>query len=97
MVGSLYPDDVSRLPSESDTLIDCIVLAQANRRMDGSALLRARHSELERPSLEEDLVWIMHVEWTDGIAERRGIGQIYVSGLEAAVAPGPKLQIVMLG
>lgn len=43
------------------------------------------------------LVWIMHVEWKDGIAERRGIGQMRVSGLAEAVAPGPTCRLVLLG
>lgn len=31
-----------------------------------------------------DLFWILHVAWKDGIAERRGIGQVLTSVLENA-------------
>lgn len=101
-VGTLLPDNVSALPSRSRSTVDCIVLARAVAHMEHSILVQqptATDPELGGGTLllEEDLLWVMYVEWTDGIAERRGIGQILVSALVNAVAPGPKLQVVLLG
>lgn len=46
---------------------------------------------------QEGLIWIMHVEWKDGIAQRRGIGQMRVSGIAKTVAPGPTCRLILLG
>lgn len=101
-VGTLLPDNVGALPSSSRPAVNVIVLARAIAHMEHSILAQqptAADSELggSPPVLEEDLLWVMFVEWTCGIAERRGIGQILVSALMDAVAPGPKLQVVLLG
>jgi hypothetical protein len=39
----------------------------------------------------------MHVIWNDGLAERKGIGQILGSALEDAVGTEPCLKQVLLG
>lgn len=99
-VGTLLPDNVSLLPTEPRTPIDCIVVAHAVADMEHSLLPpapdRRNPADKSAPG-QERLVWIMHVEWKDGIAQRRGIGQMCVSGLAEAVAPGPTCQLVLLG
>lgn len=101
-VGTLLPDNIDALPSSPRPIIDCVVLARASTHMEHSILIQkptTADPELgdSTPVLEEDLLWVMYVEWADGIAERRGIGQILISALVNAVAPGPKLQVVLLG
>jgi hypothetical protein len=39
----------------------------------------------------------MYVTWVDGIAERRGVGQILESALEDAVDQKPCVKRVLLG
>lgn len=43
------------------------------------------------------LFWVMYVIWIDGVAERRGIGQILESTLEDAVDQKPCVKRVLLG
>lgn len=63
----------------------------------GSALLADRSASLTGAEKPWDLLWVMHVAWRDGIAERRGIGQVLVSALERSLAPGPEVKLVLLG
>ena len=44
-----------------------------------------------------DLYWVMLIKWTDGIAERKGIGQMYHSSLDRAFPPGPIWKQIVLG
>ncbi|KAL1862635.1 hypothetical protein Daus18300_008433 [Diaporthe australafricana] len=99
-IGSLLPDNISLLPTQPGTPIDCIVVAHATADMEHSLLPSApiQGDPTDDSSQGQGrLIWIMHVEWKDGIAERRGIGQMRVSGLAKAVAPGPTVRSVLLG
>ena len=42
-----------------------------------------------------DLLWVLVVERKDGIAERRGVGQVLASALETAIKPGPEVKSVL--
>ena len=43
------------------------------------------------------LFWVLYVVWKEGIAERRGVGQILQEALEDAVEPAPRVKSVLLG
>lgn len=52
---------------------------------------------MPEPGAPWDLLWVMHIEWNGGgIAERRGLGQILVGGLEDAVGV-PEVKLIVLG
>jgi hypothetical protein len=42
-----------------------------------------------------DLFWILHVVWENGIAQRRGVGQVLESSLESASSR--EVKTVLLG
>jgi hypothetical protein len=54
------------------------------------------------PSLQDgvdngwDYYWIMLIEWDNGVAERRGIGQIYKTAAEYSFLPGPVWKKIIL-
>ncbi|KAI9147613.1 HET-domain-containing protein [Paramyrothecium foliicola] len=43
------------------------------------------------------LLWVLHIVWQDGIAERRGVGQILESALSNPTEPLPRLKTIYLG
>lgn len=43
-----------------------------------------------------DYYWVMLIEWDNGIAERRGIGQIYKTAAEKSFPPGPVWKQIVL-
>ena len=67
----------------------------------GSALLaRGKGKGADGPVQQteaQDLFWVMHIVWYEGIAERRGIGQVTAEALENSFAPGPVVKEVFLG
>lgn len=55
---------------------------------------------LKEPSegkADRALYWAMYVEWKEGIAERRGMAQIYSNAAIESFAPGPIWKEVILG
>ena len=98
LVGSLHPDNVNFLePPRSK--VECLIVSRCSTPTVASALLAAEAalangSEKDRPW---DLFWVLVVIWQDGIAERRGVGQVLASALETAVEPGPEVKLVLLG
>lgn len=44
-----------------------------------------------------DLYWVMLIVWDGGIAERRGLGQIYQSKIMKSLPPGPVWKEILLG
>ncbi|KFY88624.1 hypothetical protein V500_06230 [Pseudogymnoascus sp. VKM F-4518 (FW-2643)] len=94
-VGSLHPDNISLLPPPHSE-IELIVLSRCQTPIYGSVLLGLEKEHVPTPGQPWDLLWVMHVEWSDGIAERRGIGQMLVKGLEDAVG-APEVKVVVLG
>lgn len=96
LVGSFHPDNVSHLlPSGDD--VDLVVLQRAKEPIAGSALLGTDKVQAPKPGRPWDLLWVLHVMWRDGIAERRGVGQVLVSALEESMGPGPKVKLLLLG
>lgn len=44
-----------------------------------------------------DLFWVLHVVWKNGVAERRGLGQVLTLALENSCSPLPAIKSVLLG
>ena len=59
-------------------------------------LLGVEKERRPEPGKPWDLLWVIYVEWREGIAERRGLGQILVGALEDAVGE-PEVKLVVLG
>ncbi|OBT50722.1 hypothetical protein VE04_08225 [Pseudogymnoascus sp. 24MN13] len=96
VVGSLHPDNTSLL-SPTSCEIELIVLSRCQTPIYGSALLGIEKERMPTPGQPWDLLWVMHVEWRDGIAERRGIGQVLVRGaFEGAAGATPDVKLVVL-
>ena len=93
LVGSLHPDNVELLPAP-ESCVECIVVARCNTPTVGSALLPP---DSPVPEKAWELLWVLHVTWQDGIAERRGVGQVLASALETAAEPSPQVKTVLLG
>jgi hypothetical protein len=43
------------------------------------------------------LYWVMLLTWNDGVAERRGLGQILQSAVEKSFPPGPQWKEIVMG
>jgi hypothetical protein len=97
LVGSLHPDDLSACTPGSN--IECLILSRAQLPTLGSALRKnyERGDGAVDEAIPWDLLWVLHVAWKDGIAERRGVGQILVSAIESSCSPGPEIKQVLLG
>jgi hypothetical protein len=50
----------------------------------------------DRATYRWDYYWILLIEWDDGVAERRGIGQIYKAAAEKSFPPGPVWKRIVL-
>ena len=50
----------------------------------------------DRASYRWDYYWVLLIEWDKGVAERRGIGQIYKVAAEKSFAPGPVWKRIVL-
>jgi hypothetical protein len=46
---------------------------------------------------EFDLFWVLYVIWQNGIAERRGLGQVLHKAVTESWSPGPVIKEVLLG
>ncbi|KAK3389424.1 heterokaryon incompatibility protein-domain-containing protein [Podospora didyma] len=93
LVGSLHPDNAG---TTGDSAVDLVVLSRGQTPVAGSALFGCYQQK--PPSGQPwDLLWVLCVEWRDGIAWRRGVGQILTSALEGALKPGPDVRLVFLG
>jgi hypothetical protein len=92
LVGSLHPDNLDLLEAPGST-VECLIVSRCNTPTMASALT-SDSSDMEKPW---DLFWILHVVWKDGIAQRRGVGQVMSSALENAAEPKPEVKLVLLG
>ncbi len=97
VVGSLHPDNVEMLP-EPGSEMDCLVLSRCFTPTVASPLFNAENPETHSGSDRKrwDLFWVLYVVMIEGIAERRGIGQILASALEVTTPP-PELKWILLG
>lgn len=90
--GCLHPDDISLFPSTGST-VEVLLVARCHKPTIGSALLDMYLEGGEQPL---KLFWVLCVVWQDGIAERRGVGQVLEEALEDAVGK-PEVKSVLLG
>ena len=52
---------------------------------------------LERYVDQENLFYVMLIQWRGGIAERKGLGSIWQKAVERSLPPGPKWKEIILG
>ena len=93
VVGLFHPDNISLLPSPG-SLIELLLVSHGFKTTVESALLETDDHE---PEDKWQLLWVMYMVWKDGIAERRGIGQILETALEGAVGGNPCIKHVPPG
>ncbi|KAF2134000.1 HET-domain-containing protein [Dothidotthia symphoricarpi CBS 119687] len=93
LIGSLHPDNTESLDPPGSQ-IELLIIAHSHTPTVGSALFELEDANTERPW---KLFWVLHAVWHEGIAERRGVGQVLESALEDAVEPGPSVKTVLLG
>ncbi|CAO2649177.1 Nn.00g101260.m01.CDS01 [Neocucurbitaria sp. VM-36] len=93
IVGSLHPDNTSLLPPPGST-IELLLITRSHTPTVASALFQLESTDESRPM---KLFWVLYVVWKEGIAERRGVGQILQDALEGAVEPAPRVKSVLLG
>lgn len=93
MTGSLHPDNLAILSPEG-TSIECLIISRCNTPTESSALLKLNSAKEEGTW---KLFWILYVVTEDGIAERRGVGQILSSALETKEDPKPAVKTILLG
>ncbi|KAK0705595.1 heterokaryon incompatibility protein-domain-containing protein [Lasiosphaeris hirsuta] len=94
LVGSVHLDDhflaqqqAASSVGELAEPLEFIVLSEAKETQGGCALSDER-GYLARTW---DLYWVMLLTWNDGgVAERRGLGQVYQEAAAASFAPGPQ-------
>ncbi|KAI9764029.1 MAG: hypothetical protein M1840_008905 [Geoglossum simile] len=95
--GSVALDNASLLTGTTQPL-EFLVLSESRYRMESSSISGLGNSD---PGLEDpmacDLYWVMLVEWSNGLCERRGLGQVYQSAVESSCPPGPVWKEVALG
>ncbi|OBT39234.1 hypothetical protein VE00_09925 [Pseudogymnoascus sp. WSF 3629] len=96
VVGSLHPDSTSLLPSPP-TPIELIVLSRSQTPNANSTLLDIEKERKPSPGQPWDLLWVMHVEWRDGVAERRGVGQVLTGGTLEGALGKVEVKLVVLG
>lgn len=98
MAGSLHPDNIEHVGTTGDK-IELVVVARCQTPTVGSAFWGQSVPHLfPAPADNEpwDLLWVLQIIWIDGIAERRGVGQILASSLNHALQPAPKLKKILL-
>ncbi|OBT77356.1 hypothetical protein VF21_03475 [Pseudogymnoascus sp. 05NY08] len=96
VVGSLHPDSTSVLPP-TPSPIELIALSRFQTPIASSALLDIEKERKPTPGQPWELLWVMHIEWKNGVAERRGVGQVLTKGaLEGAVGK-VEVKLVVLG
>lgn len=106
LVGSLHLDSINAPTNRPGAIVECLLLSRSRTPITGSALLTRANDTLVNKSSESeefpefqiwDLFWVLHVIWHEGIAERRGIGQILISAVQKSCPPGPVVKAVFLG
>jgi hypothetical protein len=98
LLGSLHPDNIDLLQPPGSK-VQCLIISRCSTPTVASALLAKKTSIADgaKKDGQWDLFWVLVVVWQDGIAERRGVGQVLASVLETAVNPGPEVKFVLLG
>lgn len=99
LVGSLHPDHLDFVGSVGEK-VQLVVVARCQTLTSKSALWQSSlicdrsGKALGGPW---DLLWVMSITWVDGIAERRGIGQVLTQSLADSVEPRPEVKEILLG
>ncbi|KAF1846033.1 HET-domain-containing protein [Cucurbitaria berberidis CBS 394.84] len=93
IVGSLHPDNTHLMEPPGST-IELLLITRSHTPTVSSALFQLDKVDTNKPM---KLFWVLHVIWKDGIAERRGVGQILQSALEDAFEPAPCVKPIFLG
>ncbi|KAK7216408.1 hypothetical protein V2G26_004411 [Clonostachys chloroleuca] len=99
LVGSLHPDNLDFVGSVGEK-VQLVVVARCQTLTGKSALWQS--NLIRDPSGEAlggpwDLLWVMSITWVHGIAERRGIGQVFTQALVDTVEPRPEVKEILLG
>jgi hypothetical protein len=98
VAGSLHPDNMNDVGSAGD-IIELVVVARCQTPTVGSALWNQSVPHLVPAAGDNepwDLLWVLQIAWIDGIAERRGVGQISTASLNHALEP-PEVKHILLG
>jgi hypothetical protein len=93
LVGSLHPDNFDLIEAPGST-VECVIVSRCDTPTEASALFALESADTKK---SWKLFWIVHIVWKDGIAERRGIGQLLSSALETATDPKPEIKAILLG
>ena len=98
LVGSLHPDNIDLLQPPGSN-VQCLIISRCSTPTVASALLANKTAIADGAKKDGpwDLFWVLVIVWQDGIAERRGVGQVLASAFETAVDPGPEVKLVLLG
>jgi hypothetical protein len=95
--GSVLLDSPSLLTNTTKPL-EFLVLSESRYSMEAFSIPGRGPDD---PRLEDpmacDLYWVMLVEQSDGLCERRGLGHVYQSAVESSYPPGPVWKEVVLG
>ncbi|KAI0380851.1 heterokaryon incompatibility protein-domain-containing protein [Hypomontagnella monticulosa] len=86
--------DGARRDFESGRVVELIMLSEEEEVGDGMYASRFDRDEIKQNG---GLYWGLYIEWEDGVAERRGICQVYKTALERSVEPGPVWKEIILG
>ncbi|KAK5657236.1 hypothetical protein OQA88_3295 [Cercophora sp. LCS_1] len=93
LVGSVHLDDHFLAADKLEDPFELIVLSETKETQGGSALVD------ERGYLGDiwDLYWVMLLTRDEtGVAERRGLGQIYQKAVSSSFEPGPQWKEIAL-
>jgi hypothetical protein len=93
--------DMATFPAEEGEH-ELILLSESQisvfQRMDLPDPQRSNPFASDRDNEQEwRLYWVLLLTWNDGVAERRGIGQILQSSIETSFPPGPQWREIVLG
>ncbi|RYP78001.1 hypothetical protein DL769_003273 [Monosporascus sp. CRB-8-3] len=94
LVGSIHLDDHFVKPDKLSLPFELIILSEAKETQGGCALVDERGYFSEN----WDLYWIMLLKWDEdtGVAERRGLGQVYQEAVATSFEPGPAWKEITL-
>lgn len=93
LVGSLHPDNYNLLEAPGSKA-EFVIISRCNSPTVGSALVSSDGANMKS---SWNLFWVLQISWKDGIAERKGVGQVLSSALETSVDSKPKIKTILLG
>jgi hypothetical protein len=95
--GSIFLSDYNIL--EGGQPHELLVLSECRYSLERSPISDRKYDSIFMKLNQDlwDLYWVMLITWKDGIAERRGLGQIYQDAFDRAYPPGPVWKEIVLG